>query len=148
MRPTVAFRTTPPHTAAEEGPSAAAVPCRPCHVPPVPVLTEAEGLTGAPEGTGGIAASEPAGTLQLVAGGAAETGVPAGVQAADRDLPESRPCREGAAQQVGWGQVAALWGGMINPPGTPAPSFSAPPEHLGAAGLGDTPPMADSNDAK
>lgn len=46
------------------------------------------------------------GTLQLVARGAAEPGVPTGVQAADRDVTEGGPCREGAAQQVGWGWVA------------------------------------------
>lgn len=84
------------------------VPCRLSRVPVVPVLTEAEGLAGAPEGAGGVAADEPAGALQLVSRGAAETGVPTRMQAADRDLPESRPCRKGAAQQVGWGQVVVL----------------------------------------
>lgn len=78
-----------------------AVPCQLSHVPVVLVLTEAEGLAGAPEGARGVAADEPAGALQLVSRGAAETGVPTRMQAADRDLPESRPCREGAAQQVG-----------------------------------------------
>jgi len=109
----------------------------------VPVLTEAEGLAGAPEGPGGIAADEPAGALQLVAGGAVEAGIPAGVQAADRDLPESRPRREGAAQQVGWGQVVDLHGDKKPPPGPqptphPAPASPAPLEHLGAAGLCET----------
>lgn len=93
-----------------------AVPCQLSRVPVVPVLTETEGLTGAPEGAGGVAAEEPAGTLQLVSRGAAETGVPTRVQAADRDLPESRPCWEGAAQQVGWGQVAVLPGVRGNGP--------------------------------
>lgn len=60
-----------------------AVPCQLCRVPPGLVLTEAEGLTGAPEGARGVAAGKPAGTLQLVASGTAEAGVPTGVQAAD-----------------------------------------------------------------
>lgn len=84
------------------------VPWQLSRVPVLPVLTETEGLAGAPEGAGGVAADEPAGALQLVARGAAETGVPTRVQAGDRHLPESRPCREGAAQQVGWGQVVLL----------------------------------------
>lgn len=94
----------------------------PCRAPLVPVLTEAEGLAGAPEGAGGVAADEPVGTLQLVAGSTAEAGIPAGVQAADRDLPESRPRREGAAQQVGWGQAAVSRG----PPAHTTPSTHLP----------------------
>lgn len=102
-------------------------PCLTLPCPPVPALTEAEGLAGAPEGTGGVAADKPTGALQLVASGAAEPGVPAGVQAADRHLPKRRPCREGAAQQVGWGQVAAVSFGADRPLGDPSPPLTQPP---------------------
>lgn len=113
------------------------LPCQLSRVPVVPTLTETEGLAGAPEGAGGVAADEPAGALQLVSRGAAETGVPTRVQAADRDLPESRPCWEGAAQQVGWGQVVVL--PRLRSNGTPPQnSETASPEPwkcLGVAGL-------------
>lgn len=99
-----------------------------------PGLTHALGLAGAPEGPGGVAAGEQAGALQLVARGAAEPGVPAGVQAADRDVAESGPRWEGAAQQVGWGRVVVLQGrtdplrtptwGSRTQPSAPAPCTS------------------------
>lgn len=99
-----------------------------------PGLTHALGLAGAPEGPGGVAAGEQAGALQLVARGAAEPGVPAGVQAADRDVTESGPRGEGAAQQVGWGRVVVLRGrtdplrtpkwGSCTQPSAPAPCTS------------------------
>lgn len=100
-----------------------------------PGLTHALGLAGAPEGPGGVAAGEQAGALQLVARGAAEPGVPAGVQAADRDVAEGGPRWEGAAQQVGWGRVVVLRGRTDPPPdtntGIPHPALGPSPLHIG-----------------